>query len=834
MKSIACVVAFAVGAGAAGSALGKLGPEQLAKLPAPAARKVNFSADIQPILETSCAKCHARGKAQGGFRLETRATLLKGGHSGPAVVEGNSAGSYLIELVSGLDPDNVMPQKGSKLSAAQVSLLRAWIDQGVEWDAAVSLAKSPPLNLTPRRPDLPPARAGVEHPIDRLLEPYWAQHAFRPPTVVEDRVFARRVYLDVWGLLPSPADLQAFGEDARPDKRARLVDRLLADGRRYAEHWLSFWNDALRNDYRGTGYIDGGRKQITSWLFAALATNLPYDRFVAQLVNPPPESEGFVKGIIWRGVVNASQTPEMQAAQNIAQLFMGVNLKCASCHDSFIDDWTLADAYGLAAVYADGPLEMSRCDKPTGQQATARFLYPQLGDIDPGASKAAKQQRLADILTSPANGRLTRTAVNRLWQKLMGRGLVEPADQMEQPAWHPALLDWLAEDLGAHGYDLKHTLKLILTSRAYQLPAVGADEQVRADYVFTGPTVRRMTAEQFRDALGTLTGVWFERPAAAVDLTAGAPSGQRAPELMPRPPRWIWTVPEAATRALAETVYFRKTFSLEAVPDEALAVAACDNSYTLYVNGAKAVSGKDFTQPNFADVRTLLRPGENVLAVRAINHTPGNQAPATGQPPREADANPAGLILYLRLRHAEQVRDVVTDATWTFSKVEFEGWTRPGTAPNGFEQAQEVGDADAAPWQLRRKLAAVLSIGLLHGATRSSLVAADPLMSALGRPPREQMLTARASTATTLQALELTNGETLSRLLQQGAEKVLAERPASGVQLVHNLYAKALGRPPNAKELPLASGLLGSPIDREHVEDLLWAMVMLPEFQLIY
>ncbi len=162
-------------------------------------------------------------------------------------------------------------------------------------------------------------------------------------------------------------EVRAFVADARPDKRERLVARLLADDRRYAEHWLSFWNDLLRNDYRGTGYIDGGREQITAWLYAALANNLPYDQFVAALVNPVPATEGFTKGIVWRGVVNASQTPAMQAAQNISQVFMGVNLKCASCHDSFINDWQLADAYGLASIYADGPLEMVECDRPDRQ-----------------------------------------------------------------------------------------------------------------------------------------------------------------------------------------------------------------------------------------------------------------------------------------------------------------------------------------------------------------------------------------------------------------------------------------------------------------------------------
>ncbi len=174
----------------------------------------------------------------------------------------------------------------------------------------------------------------------------------------------------------------------------------------------------------------------------ALLDNLPYDQFVAQLVNPSKLSDGFTKGIIWRGAVNASMQPPMQAAQNISQVFMGVNLKCASCHDSFINDWALADAYGLAAIYSEKPLELVHCDKPTGQLATVRFLYPELGTLDPGLAPPARVQRLAEILTSRDNGRLARTIVNRLWARLLGRGLVASLDDMEQPAWNRDLLDW--------------------------------------------------------------------------------------------------------------------------------------------------------------------------------------------------------------------------------------------------------------------------------------------------------------------------------------------------------------------------------------------------------
>ena len=284
--------------------------------------------------------------------------------------------------------------------------------------------------------------------IDLILQPYFAANQVHSQNkTVDDRIFARRVYLDTIGLLPPPDDLNSFAIDPSPDKREQLVHRLLSDDRRYAEHWLSFWNDLLRNDYKGTGYIDGGRTQITKWLFNALKTNMPYDQFVRELVTGANGSAGFTNGIVWRGTVNASQSPPLQAAQNISQVFMGVNLKCASCHDSFVSNWKLADAYGLAGVFSDDPLEMQRCDHPLGKFAPLKFLYPELGQIDANTPRAERVKQLAAIITSEKNGRLARTIVNRLWQKAMGRGLIEPTDEMDNEPWNADLLDELAVEL---------------------------------------------------------------------------------------------------------------------------------------------------------------------------------------------------------------------------------------------------------------------------------------------------------------------------------------------------------------------------------------------------
>ncbi len=813
-----------------GVAIAALTPEQIDKLPPPASRGIDFSKDIKPIFDASCSKCHGRGKAKGGFRLDTRETFLKDADSGPVVEVGKSGESLLIDAVSGLDPDLVMPQKGSRLTPGQVGLLRAWIDQGLKWDAGVTFAREPHRNLKPRRPEIPPASAGLNLPVDRFVWRYFKHIGFEPPAPVDDRTFARRVYLDAVGLLPGVDELDAFLKDGRPDKRERLVEALLSDSTRYAQHWLTFWNDLLRNDYRGTGYIDGGREQITAWLYKALKDDMPYDQFVSELVNPGKDGpRGFTKGIVWRGAVNASQRPPIQAAQNISQVFLGVNLKCASCHDSFIDDWQLADAYGMAGIYSDERLELVRCDKPLGTHAPVKFLFEEIGTIDDNASKEERIARLAELMTDPANGRVPRTLVNRLWARFMGRGLVEPVDVMQNVAWDPDLLDWLAEDLVRHGYDLKRTMTQILTSRAYQLPAVDLGGDTAKDIAFHGPIVRRLTAEQFRDALGQLTGVWYDRPEGGIDNLLFEKGRSIAP---PVTAFWIWSDPHAAEGVPPQTVYFRKSFDLDTVPGEAVAVVQADNTCRLWVNGRVARGENDtpWNESSVVNIRPFLRKGANTLAAEVTN---GGEGP-----------NPAGFLLYARLRGqapagaeagttAARILDFATDATWRVGTNRVDGWEKRDFKEEDWSAAQVLGPPGMEPWSTGPQFAATVSGHTIYGQVRSSLVAADPLSVAMGRPNREQVMSARSYTATTIQMLELTNGETLADVLKKGAEELMRGAPAAPA-IVDRVFERGLCRAPSREEAAMASELIGKEPAKDGVEDLLWSVAMLPEFQLIY
>jgi hypothetical protein len=473
---------------------------------------LRLSAEARGVLAHHCTKCHGQHKQKGDLRLDLKDAVFKGGDSGAAIVAGKPAESELLKRV--LLPkghDDLMPPEKGPLEAADIETLRKWIAAGAPWpDGATAGIVFQRASIAPRKPAFPAGSEAIEHPIDKFVAGYFAQQKITSPPVVDDRTFLRRASLDAIGLLPTWEEAQKFDGN-----RAKAVDALLARKEDYATHWLTWWNDALRNDYSGTGYIDGGRKQITSWLYRALLNDLPYDQFARQLIAPGPDSEGFVRGIKWRGDVSAGQRVELQAAQNVAQVFLGLNLKCASCHDSFTNDYKLTDAHALAAIFTDAPaLDVYRCDKPTGEKSGPAFFWPELGNIDPAKPRVGRQQELAALLTKKENGRLARTMVNRLWAACFGRGLIEPLDVMDNPAWSPDLLDWLAWDFAENGYQVKRTLRLILTSRAYQLPAVpvaNADDLVKSSFVFRGPVVRRLNAEQFTDAVSRIAAPLYAK-----------------------------------------------------------------------------------------------------------------------------------------------------------------------------------------------------------------------------------------------------------------------------------------------------------------------------------
>jgi len=775
------------------------------------AAAIDFSHDVLPILRKHCAGCHAGAGKKGGLSINTRADLLAGGESGEVVESGRSDLSLMIELITSKDDTEWMPPEGPRVSEKEITVLKKWIDQKLPWDAGVSVGESawePPLK--PREVTLPPAVAGRPHPIDRLLDADLAARGQSPPPAATGTAFIRRATLDANGLLPTPADLAAFIANRQPDKREKLIQQLLSRDVAYADHWLTTWNDLLRNDYTGTGFITGGRKQITTWLYEALLNNKPYDQFVRELISPSAESAGFIGGIKWRGNVNASQTTEIQFSQNISQVFLGINMKCASCHDSFIDRWKLSEAYGLAAIFADKPLELYRCDKPTGQMASAKWIFPELGDVDAKASKPERLKQLAGLMTHPQNGRFTRTVVNRIWERLMGRGIVHPVDAMHTRPWNEDLLDYLATRFAADGYDLKKLIQFIMTSQAYQSQAVVLQQRPGESYRYSGPLAKRMTAEQLMDSIWQITGTNPQTAEAKVSRFL-KPAASKQPSLKILKPagitaRWIWHAGPTGTKS-----QLRHEFELQQKPVAARLMATCDNAFTMKINGAMVAASREWTKPVYVNITKFLRAGKNLIEVDA-----------------EMFGGAAGFIGQIDYHAGGKQHAIATSKQWEAKPPRAAAWNA----------ATELKPHGAAPWNVvLNPQAAVHPANAATHPVRAALVKNDFLMRSLGRPNRDQVVTTRPGELSTLQAIDLSNGEILAGYLQRGARNLASQtvdgKARTGRELAAWVFRFAMSREPTAGELTVLSGVAGDGTGAVAIEDLLWMIFMQPEFQMI-
>lgn len=786
------------------------------------AQELDFAHDIVPILNAHCAKCHSGDSQKGGFSFNSRNSLLAGGESGPALVVGKSIDSALIQRVESTDPDIQMPPEGPRVPAEKVKLLKAWIDGGVRWEDGFAFKKSsydPPLK--PRRPNLPPAAEGRNHPIDRILDAHLSSQGTPRPLGINDEAFLRRVSMDLVGLLPEPERFKEFLADDRKDKRKLLIEELLAGDTAYAEHWLTFWNDLLRNDYGGTGFITNGRTQISRWLYKSLIDNKPYDQFARELLAPTPESAGFSGGIRWRGTVSAGQTVEIQFAQSVGQSFLGINLKCASCHDSFIDRWKLDDAYGLAAIYSSTPLDIHRCDKSIGKTAKAVWLFPELGAINADAPQPERLKQLAGLMTHPDNGRFTRTIVNRLWQRLMGRGIVHPVDAMQTEPWNADLLDFLAIDLADHGYDLKHTLALICSSEAYQSQSEIIDPNAPENpYTYRGPRGKRMTAEQFMDAVWQLTG---DAPTKVDAPVLRGKVDEVAANSVELKGKWLWSYPEAAESVPKpdETISLRKSFDLDRAAARAGAVVTCDNSCTLYVNGTKVHASENWEEIEGFRIESKLKTGNNQLLLVAKN---------AGSAP-----NPAGVYFDCLVRFADgTTRSVASDGSWEWTSSVPDRNGKFKQQPDDWKPAAVI--AKPVVWhRVERDLKLKLAHASLVDASmaRASLIKSDALQRTLGRPNRDQIVTMRPNNLSTLEAIELNNAKNLAEHLESGAKRILAARGSEAADIVTWVTNFALSRKPSSDELAAAQEGFGREVTPPAVQDYLWAIIMQPEFQFI-
>ena len=361
-----------------------------------------------------------------------------------------------------------------------------------------------------------------------------------PSAPAGDAEFVRRAYLDLLGVLPTPEEARASVADASPDKRGRLVDALLLRPE-YADHWAMKWADLLRIEERTLDRK--GVQAFHRWIRQAVADNTPLDQFVRELVaargstyaNPPANYYRALRDPVSRG-------------EATAQVFLGVRLACAQCHNHPFDRWTQDDYYGWADVFGRVQykvFENRRRDDNDGHEFVGeQVVYEgrEGGVKDPrtgapmkprllGESQSSweeEQSRLDALsawMTSPGNTLFAKAQVNRVWYHLMGRGLVDPVDDFRatNPASHPELLDALAADFVAGGYDVRRLIRVIMTSQTYGLSSQPEATNAGDEVNYSHALPRRLTAEQLLDAQHAAAGV-------APEFT-GYPAGTRAGQI---------------------------------------------------------------------------------------------------------------------------------------------------------------------------------------------------------------------------------------------------------------------------------------------------------------
>lgn len=374
-----------------------------------------------------------------------------------------------------------------------------------------------------------------------------------PSAVVNDAVFMRRAYLDLLGILPTEAEARKFVVDFSIDKRSKLIDALL-ERPEYADFWSLKWSDLLRVEEKTLDRK--GVQAFHSWIRFGIARNKPLDQLARELIASRGSTYKHPESNYYR----AMREPLMRA-ETTAQMFLGVRLQCAKCHNHPFDRWTQDDYYGWANLFSrveykilenrrrdrndkhefdgeqivymvdNGEVENPRIGKPT----PPRFL----GDRDqPVDESLDRLQQLAAWVGNSGNRRFAQTQVNRIWHHLMGRGIVDPIDDFRatNPPVNPELLDALAEEFVTHKFDLKHMIRLIMNSKTYQLSSE-PNETNRDDATnFSHASVRRLSAEQMLDSLAQVTGVPVVFNGYPVGVRAGEIPGVQAIRLRDQSP----------------------------------------------------------------------------------------------------------------------------------------------------------------------------------------------------------------------------------------------------------------------------------------------------------
>ncbi|MEK6258390.1 MAG: DUF1549 domain-containing protein [Planctomycetota bacterium] len=360
--------------------------------------------------------------------------------------------------------------------------------------------------------------------IDELAATKFKELGIEPSPLCDDATFLRRIFLDATGTLPTREEIDEFLASTDANKRTLWIDRLLglADSpkkglfnERYAAYWTLKWSDLIRNNSRDLQ--DTGMWALHNWIKGAFRENLPFDKFVSQLVQGKGSS--FSNGPANYFIVN--NTPN-ELAESTSQLFLGTRLTCAQCHHHPFEKYSQDDYYSFAAFFARTGLKTSqefglfggervvviKTGGDVRQPRTGKVMPPKPLDGEPVDHPLDRRIALAQWMTAPTNGAFARATVNRYVSNLLGRGLVDPVDDMRatNPPTNPAMLQALSDDFVKSGFNLKQLVRTIMVSRLYQLDSQPTAQNVADRRFYSHFEVKRLTAEPLLDAIDHAAG----------------------------------------------------------------------------------------------------------------------------------------------------------------------------------------------------------------------------------------------------------------------------------------------------------------------------------------
>lgn len=538
-----------------------------------AGQSPDFERDIAPLLIKNCIECHSGNESSGGLNLTTGPGLLKGGDSGLIIDREHLDKSLLLSRVTAgeMPPEkNGQPQA---LSADDQRLLAQWVASGAPWPDARSLelyerttSKRAGRDWWSLQPLAPPAGQS----IDTLWQAQLQSQKLTAAPPANARVLLRRLYYDLIGLPPTKAIIDEFEQDASPDLYERVVDRLLAQpefGQRWARYWLDLVRYAETNGYERDA-VKPGAWRYRDWVIDAFNSDMPYQEFVTQQLagdEMPQRDEahviatGFLRLGTWDDEPNDPLEYQYDRLEDMVHAattaFLGLTVKCARCHDHKFDPIPQTDYYRIAGAFWAGPvahrqrewnggptkeelgfdvlgwtdlgakvpdlqlLKKGNVHRPAGvvtpgSLTSVPALAQQFEPPAPDAKTTKRRTQLAKWIVDSRNPLTPRVIVNRLWQHLLGEGLVRSPDnfgfQGSRPT-HPELLDWLAADFVAGQWSMKRTIRQIVLSQAYRQSSLHPNA---AEYESQDPgnlylwraNRRRLDAESLRDSLLLVSG----------------------------------------------------------------------------------------------------------------------------------------------------------------------------------------------------------------------------------------------------------------------------------------------------------------------------------------